>query len=294
MSWNSVQHASLETNRFGDDDVKFGGGSTLSSRFGGLDLKNSMTLSGKGKNHPSFTIILRKQLPVSFVGDQDLLSNEAEDLFDVCKDTSTRSNVDLLRRHNFTLDYAWQIWMLDDKDTVCNDWNVKKQGAAVKTGKDFWLAYTQIYDMFDKLDFKNLMIFQDNIEPKWEDKSNIGGGRWYFDVSYNVRSEYSRRDCLIKQNYWTHCLEIVMSGCLGPQASLIVGMILHFKSCKYRVSLWIRSCDFNQVIQLGASLRKLLNLRCQLKFELHSTTTPTNSTNLGKTKILTENNIVVE
>lgn len=260
MNWSGSEHRQGEF-RFGSD--------------------SKSSLSAKGKNHPSFTIILRRQLPVNF----DICIAEQESALkcngDLCDNDQLKKDSDqevakpevAYEGVDFALESAWQIWLLDDKETICTDWNVKKHGPAVNSGRAFWDLYVHTYDMLEKLDLKNLMIFRDRIEPKWEDKANIGGGRWYFDVSYCVRNDLSRKESLMKQNYWTHCMETVISGALGPYSNLIVGMILHFKSCKYRVSLWIRACDFNQVIQLGASLRKLLNLRCQLKFELHSATT---------------------
>lgn len=248
----------------------------------------------KGKNHPSFTIILRKQLPVCFGSGLGQLArkphsgtshkvarrssqNELAQESTRLKETrEVAPTADLRLKRDFALAHSWQVWVLDEgPSAVANrsgsDWNVKRHGPPARTARHFWAAYSQLYDHFERISLKNLMIFQDKIEPKWEDKANVGGGRWYFDVSYNSRGESSRRDCLLKANYWTHCLQTVLSSSLGASTDLITGLILNFKPCKYRVSLWTRSCaDFNQVIQLGASLRNCLNLRCQLKFELHS------------------------
>lgn len=241
--------------------------------------------TSKGKNHPSFTIILRKQLPVCFEIGQTMAGNVVtgddpieHELDSTQPESQVPSGCETNLQADFALANAWQVWILDESELMGNDWNVKKHGPVAQSGRQFWSNYSQVYVLFEDIKFKNLMIFQDQIEPKWEDAANIGGGRWYFDAPYNSRSEANRRECLLRPNYWTGCLETVLSGCLGVPGSLVVGLILNFKACKYRVSLWIRSCsDFNQVIQLGASLRSALNLRCQLKFELHSPATSTNS-----------------
>lgn len=224
----------------------------------------------KGKNHPSFTLILRKQLPVGIQEEQAMSTSGQSETTDEnvgrsFKDVSLRVDMQALKnKQDFEFAYPWQIWLLD---AGASDWNVKKYGAPVRTGKQFWSVYQQLHQAPEEVHLKNLMIFQDKIVPMWEAPDNLGGGRWFWDFNG------TGRDCLLKANYWTQCLEIVLSGCLGPPGDLIVGLILHFKAQKYRVSLWIRSCsDFNQVIQLGANIRNCLNLRCQLKFELHSAT----------------------
>ena len=232
-------------------------------------------LTGKTKHHPSFTLILRKQLPLC-MNSLHMIGNDQIDYglegTDSGGNKQSSCRLDLpIKSKDFEFSRSWQIWIMDESNST-TDWNVKKQDSPVQTARQFWMTYSKLYDLFEVINLKNLMIFQNGIEPKWEDKSNVGGGRWYFDVSYCNRNESGRRECLLKCNYWTQCLETVLSGCLGSGlGDIVVGLILNFKPSKYRVSLWTRSCsDFNQMIQLGTNLRNRLNLRCQLKFELHS------------------------
>lgn len=276
-----------------------------------------------GKNHPSFTIAIRKEIPFSFEEYVSALSGN-EDAPKVKNSQKTSSGLDCdfqsstsvsptfgnlpQKEKDFIFSNAWQFWQLDpvltSNGSYGSEWNVLRSGTPLSSGRHFWAAYCALYESFtsnrpngSKLfaSQKNIMLFRDSIEPKWEHPANVGGGRWYFDVSYGHNSSGSekggkREDIMLTTNYWTQTLEVVLSGALDVLAKddgklpLVVGLILNFKPFKYRVSLWLRGTstgssshelkDFSEVVQLGTRLRNLLNLRCQLKFELHCASLP--------------------
>ena len=308
-----------------------------------------------GKNHPNFTVVIRKQVPFhleqysaaalgghhrgggagSGGGEGDDHGHKAEEgkegdgglhlVASPSAAVSSSSSDDA--DPDFTLGSAWQFWELEDQPFLANstssgiarfEWNVRRLGSPLRTGRQFWEAYRALYQSFTSSSSgsgsnsggtfspKNLMLFRDSIEPKWEHPANVGGGRWFFDVSYSHRGLGNggsgsgggglarREDILFSTNYWTQTMEAVISGALdadgdgdhregdGQPPPLVVGLILNFKPLKYRVSLWLRGDghpekvkekeeDFKEVVALGTRLRDLLSLRCQLKYEMHST-----------------------
>ncbi|KAH7643586.1 hypothetical protein HUG17_5948 [Dermatophagoides farinae] len=248
LGWRSHHH-------YDDVDDNNSNGSTRNSNNMIRDQRNS----SKTKNYPYFTIILRQKLPIQLITNG---SNNDETNNKMKQRKRCKNQQNLLNDFEFTT--AWQIWLLNDvNENSFGDWNVKRFGMATKMARTFWSTYSQLQQRLSSTNDDNnllstVMIFRDSIEPKWEDQCNAGGGR-----------------C---KNYWTECLQLIMSGSLGDYDWNIVGMILNLKPTKYRISLWIRSStNFDQIIELGKQLRKRLNLQCQIKFELHTENDVVNS-----------------
>lgn len=215
--------------------------------------------------------------------------------------SNSLNNIDIINDNvDFQFANYWQIYIQtnpdknihscncnNNKDTATenlSNWNIKPFGLRTNSAKEFWSTYLRLYEMDN---IKNVMIFKDNIEPKWEHECNIGGGRWYIDI-YNDSHNLNRndiapnnllqmqRDFLLRPNCWTQCMQVIMSNSVGLLNHLIVGIILTFKLNKYRVSFWTRSnTDFHQIIDVGIQLQKYLNFRSQIKFDFHTDSTNT-------------------
>nr|XP_027204237.1 probable cyclin-dependent serine/threonine-protein kinase DDB_G0292550 [Dermatophagoides pteronyssinus] len=306
--------------------------------------------SCKTKNYPYFTIILRQKLPILMTTTKNndetnkmtttttTLTNRNND--DACCEKNKVKNLSLTDEnddekgeqnkqrsiHNSLDDFefttAWQIWLLNDSNEhFSGDWNVKKYGSASKMARKFWSTYTELQCLpTNENPLSTVMIFRESIEPKWEDKCNAGGGRWFFDINYNSPSSLSssslsssvlnyhhqqlsqqhqqqsinqqQENFFISKNFWTECLQLIMSGSLDQYDDHIVGMILNLKPSKYRISLWIRSStNFDQIIELGKQLRKRLNLQCQIKYELHTENDVNNNNNNNGVGSMASNSI---
>lgn len=254
------------------------------------------TIGGSGEKMKNSSLTNRKNMDNNNDADDDVENDDGQKQRKRCKNQQN-----LLNDFEFTT--AWQIWLLNDvNENSFGDWNVKRFGMATKMARTFWSTYSQLQQRLSSTNDDNnllstVMIFRDSIEPKWEDQCNAGGGRWFFDINYIHSSSQSSssssslsglnqqqsinqqlENFFISKNYWTECLQLIMSGSLGDYDWNIVGMILNLKPTKYRISLWIRSStNFDQIIELGKQLRKRLNLQCQIKFELHTENDVVNS-----------------
>ncbi|UXI16153.1 hypothetical protein NH340_JMT02096 [Sarcoptes scabiei] len=275
------------------------------------------------KSYPKFTVILRTSLPIrteTIANDDD---DQREDVLSRSQSFRFRSNV-----LDFVFATPWQLWFLMDKTidyssstTIATtkspplkllDWNVRRFGDLARTGQQFWSNYLDFLRKLSKKDeiwrldsddgneeqksfsienLRNLLIFRDRTQPKWEDECNRGGGRWSFDISYRsnyVRSKRNRFETiesnrnqnelnqqklflLTNSNRWTQTIVLILSECFGTDLSeQIVGLVLHLKTFRYRISIWCRRNDnLNKIIEIGKRLQKCLNLHYNITYELH-------------------------
>lgn len=241
-----------------------------------LTTTNKWPVSGgadgaKAKTQPTFTIIIRRAVATEMI--EPMLADDPNKTMSL--------SVGNEGEEDESLPHQWRIWMPEPGVSGDDTWNVKRFGLPAKSARTFWHNYERVLATMEMVEQgKSVMIFQGEVAPQWEAAENVGGGRWFFDVAYDLESKkLPAKSILYHLNYWTRSILSVLSGAMGSLAQdMIVGLVLTLKPNKYRVSFWTRgsspagSFTRSHVLQLGSSISDTLGLRNQLSFRPHPST----------------------
>ncbi|KAH3742475.1 eukaryotic translation initiation factor 4E [Pelomyxa schiedti] len=113
----------------------------------------------------------------------------------------------------------------------------------------------------------NYHMFKHGIEPKWEDPSNEGGGKWVLSVSNNPSSGS------LCDNIWRE----VLFACIGElfteeTAAEICGVVVSTRAKYIRIALWTRNVDEKCIMKIGTEFRLVscVPLGMKLSYQYHS------------------------
>lgn len=95
-------------------------------------------------------------------------------------------------------------------------------------------------------------FFKEGIEPRWEDKNNIDGGKWML--------VFQKHNLIKVDKIWILTLANILSGpsYLDPKQS-ITGVVGTIKKGQIKISIWTKnSYDENLQLEIGKGWKKLL------------------------------------
>jgi translation initiation factor 4E len=95
-------------------------------------------------------------------------------------------------------------------------------------------------------------FFRQGIEPRWEDKNNIEGGRWTIVLQ--------KKNLIIAEKLWFLTLTSILGGSFGQNMmAFITGIVGTVKKGQIRIAVWTKnSKDKNLQIKIGKSWKNLI------------------------------------
>eukprot|EP00892_Ulva_mutabilis_P008653 jgi/Ulvmu1/615/UM001_0623.1 len=134
-----------------------------------------------------------------------------------------------------------------DKNPQGRKWTAHKSLCSFDTVEGFWRLFSNIVDVSDLDGKRDFMLFEDGIEPDWDDPGNEKGGLWLAhssDMALNTTAEDGSTVTL--HTIW---LDTVMRaiGEQFPQSGNVVGVALNIRKNGSRLALWTRTTKTDAV-----------------------------------------------
>lgn len=96
----------------------------------------------------------------------------------------------------------------------------------------------------------NIHLFREDIGPAWEDKYNIGGGKWVFEIMKGDET-------VDLQEVWKKTVSFCISECIPDE--LICGAVFSARKYVNRFAIWTNLKD-DSVLSIGKEWKELIGL----------------------------------
>ncbi|ORZ12730.1 translation initiation factor eIF 4e-like domain-containing protein [Absidia repens] len=169
-------------------------------------------------------------------------------------------------RINYTVKHplqnTWTLWFDNPgKKANSQSWSQNlKEVVSMDAVEDFWGVYNNIVKV-DRLDTSsNYHLFKKGIRPEWEDAANANGGKFSIQFPRNKTADTIN-------NYWLHTI-LAMIGEQFTHEDQICGGVVSVRKMFFRIALWIKSADNEEIIQsIGRQLKQFLEMPANLRME---------------------------
>ena len=172
------------------------------------------------------------------------------------------------------LNNLWGWWFFkSDKSRTWAD-NLKYI-AEVGSVEDFWGLFNHVQPVSGLPSVCDYSFFKKGIQPMWEDKQNVQGGRWLVQLSKNHREKSL-------DTYWLETLLLLVGEACGDDSDDVCGAVVQIRQRGDKLAIWTR--DFTKkesVMRIGHMFKASLRLPddVQLGYQSHrDTATKTSST----------------
>lgn len=162
------------------------------------------------------------------------------------------------------LNRSWSFYYLNS----IKNWDERiKLIAKIDTIQQFWKVYSHVKLPTHISQGCDLLFFQSNVEPKWENAENCEGGRWMVEISRSDRNE----------NLVSNWLSLML-GLIGEQPNVegvarCYGVQFQSRKKEDKLSIWVASGHTrSEVMNLGQWFKEELNSHFKgdkVKFHLH-------------------------
>ncbi|KAH7714107.1 IFE-1 protein [Aphelenchoides avenae] len=160
---------------------------------------------------------------------------------------SIASDSVLNQRH--PLKHRWTLWFLNDKKEL--EWLDRlKNVCTMSSAEEFWAVYDNIRPPSVLLGC-DYNLFKEGIEPMWEVKENMNGGRLVVTVD---KSRHDQLDAL-----WLELLLGLIGEQFGEDSDQICGAVCNIRQKGSKISLWTRDSSQDEAnMRLGKRMKEIL------------------------------------
>jgi len=143
------------------------------------------------------------------------------------------------------LNRSWTWYYLNN---ASKNWDERiNKIAKVETVQDFWTTYGRIKLPTHISVGCDLMFFQSDIEPKWENEENRTGGRLVIEIKKEHRNE------MLIGNWLNTLLGLIGENCSVDGVAKCYGVQFQSRRKMDKLSLWVASgYNRNEIMNLGA------------------------------------------
>lgn len=150
------------------------------------------------------------------------------------------------------LEDGWTLWYQKGLGSrkVASAWlDGLKEILSFDTVEDFWCMYNNIKTPTDMPFGSDYCLFKEGIEPKWEARENISGGYWLAQLTKNDNSD----------KIWLYTVLACIGGDFGfDEYDLITGLYLNVRNSGFKIQLWLKSSDEENVMRIGRRFAEIL------------------------------------
>lgn len=161
------------------------------------------------------------------------------------------------------LNRRWKLWYNspEDSNPKLVEWfdNVHEI-ATIETIEDFWRVFNNLKCPSELSNGSNYYLFQEGIQPQWEDPANKNGGKWIFEVSGGMDVD----------RQWLYMVLATIGDTLEGCAQITGVTVGVKKGKKNKVAVWTRDrseADVN--IKIATQMKKVLQLTNEINYHSH-------------------------
>lgn len=135
----------------------------------------------------------------------------------------------------------------------------------INTIESFWQTMHHLR-LPSKLEWNcDYYFFRSHIEPKWEDKHNVNGGKWIISINKINRVSQTNQP-------WFELLMLMIGEKFGMDSNDICGSIVSIRNQYDKVILWTKNDkNIESIKRIGATLKSTLNLNFEIEYHSHKT-----------------------
>eukprot|EP01132_Coremiostelium_polycephalum_P002688 gene2688-3334_t len=159
------------------------------------------------------------------------------------------------------LQNKWSLWYDYQSGKISSEhWGDSlKRVISFDAVEDFWCVFNNLPTVTNLKAGSSYHLFKEDIDPKWEHKMNIKGGKWV--ALLRDRSSYD--------NMW---LQAVMA-CVGEtfdSSDDICGIVYNVRKGGDKISVWTKHAHDEKVSkEIGNSLKRILEINSTISFTAH-------------------------
>ena len=161
----------------------------------------------------------------------------------------------------------WVLWFdnprLAPEGTSWRD-NLKECGtfSSVET---FWEVFNNVQPASALSANSNYHIFVKGVEPMWEDKANVNGGKFVLTIP-KKESKGGRLD-----ESWLFTVLAVIGETIDASGDEVCGTVVSIRKSQDRVALWLKSCQPEKCMKIGERWKKALGVsaKTSMKYQSH-------------------------
>jgi translation initiation factor 4E len=147
----------------------------------------------------------------------------------------------------------WVLWYDKTDSNICDDnWDqflVKIY--SIDSIENFWRLFNNIFSLADTPIGSNYHFFKEGIEPKWEDKKNLGGGKWVLT--------YPKTNFEIDKIWEKTLLTLISEKFSSIGKDYVNGFVANIRKNEVRFSIWTKnSNDGDTQLQIGKFWKKII------------------------------------
>jgi translation initiation factor 4E len=162
------------------------------------------------------------------------------------------------------LSRSWSFYYLNSE----KKWDQRiKLISKIETIQEFWNVYNHVKLPTHISQGCDLLFFQSDIEPKWENAENCEGGRWMVEISRSDRNEN------LVSNWLSIILDLIGEHLAVEGVAKCYGIQFQSRKKEDKLSIWVGSGHTRaEVMNLGQWFKEGLNGHFKgdkVKFHLH-------------------------
>ena len=151
------------------------------------------------------------------------------------------------------LNNSWSLWFF--KTGKSANWaDNLKYIADVGAVEDFWGLYNHVQPVVGLPVGCDYSFFKKGIQPMWEDKQNVQGGRWLLQTNKAVRDKFL-------DSFWLEILLLLVGEGFGDDSDDVCGAVVQLRGKGDKLAIWTRDCTKKEsILRIGRIMRSTLNM----------------------------------
>lgn len=168
---------------------------------------------------------------------------------------------------------SWQLWY-DSPSTYQNDWEQSLVPIVkVSTVNDFFAMQSLLKPVHSVRSFAQFSFFQVGVKPMWEDAANMKGGKLWFNVMEDTKSNDGADAKAFLDSLWENILMALVGETLENSTSEVndvMGVVLSKRKNGNRVAIWIRDAeDEERIHRVKGLVEEMIPASCKVTFTKH-------------------------
>jgi len=171
------------------------------------------------------------------------------------------------------LQTPWTLWYFKNDKNL--DWETnQREIASFDTVEDFWALVNHIIEPSELGHGCDFSVFRKGIKPMWEDKANVRGGRWVYEIADKKYTDESGKVEKL-DHAWLEIMMCLIREAFGETGNYVTGAVCQRRRKKVnKVAVWISTASVEDeesvIYPIGSTIKESCAFDLSLKFEDHN------------------------
>jgi len=163
------------------------------------------------------------------------------------------------------LQHTWTLW--HDTGGKGSSWEPPKQIGSFGTVEDFWSIFKNVPVPSNLSEKSSYHMFKEGIVPEWEDKANVGGGKWQIMLMRESRDPGAAKASQLDAHWLTTLLTLIGEG-FAENGEAICGCVMNLRPGADRIAIWTRKASDSVTMSIGEGFKASIGSG-RFEFSLH-------------------------